>query len=111
MGKTTIPSRAASVVEVGTSGIWTYRKWSDGTAECWGKSTKPTVALDINYTISYPTGLFVEAPNLSVCGGCNANVNSGVRYANSTSTSCDVWITTPNAAPSWLFAHAIGKWK
>ena len=24
------------VIEQGTSGIWTYRKWSDGTAECWG---------------------------------------------------------------------------
>ena len=24
------------IVASGTSGIWTYRKWSDGTAECWG---------------------------------------------------------------------------
>lgn len=24
------------VVEQGTSGIWTYRKWSSGIAECWG---------------------------------------------------------------------------
>lgn len=24
-----------SIVEQGTSGVWTYRKWSDGTAECW----------------------------------------------------------------------------
>lgn len=25
-----------AVVEQGTSGIWTYRKWSNGIAECWG---------------------------------------------------------------------------
>lgn len=25
------------IVEQGTSGDWTYRKWSDGTAECWGR--------------------------------------------------------------------------
>lgn len=25
------------VVEQGTSGIWTYRKWNSGIAECWGK--------------------------------------------------------------------------
>lgn len=24
------------IVEQGTSGIWTYRKWSNGIAECWG---------------------------------------------------------------------------
>ena len=24
------------IVESGISGIWTYRKWSDGIAECWG---------------------------------------------------------------------------
>ena len=27
------------VVETGTSGIWTYRKWYSGLAECWGKKT------------------------------------------------------------------------
>jgi hypothetical protein len=31
------------VVEQGTNGIWTYRKWNSGIAECWGNvSTKPT---------------------------------------------------------------------
>ena len=28
-----------AVVEVGTSGIWTYRKWASGIAECWGSKT------------------------------------------------------------------------
>lgn len=27
------------VVETGTSGIWTYRKWNSGIAECWGRWT------------------------------------------------------------------------
>lgn len=27
------------IIESGTSGIWTYRKWSDGIAECWGTSS------------------------------------------------------------------------
>jgi hypothetical protein len=31
------------VVEQGTNGIWTYRKWNSGVAECWGNvSTTPT---------------------------------------------------------------------
>lgn len=27
------------VIEQGTSGIWTYRKWASGLAECWGDKT------------------------------------------------------------------------
>ena len=27
------------IVEQGTSGIWTYKKWNSGLAECWGNST------------------------------------------------------------------------
>lgn len=28
------------IVEEGTDGIWTYRKWNSGIAECWGQGTK-----------------------------------------------------------------------
>lgn len=32
-----LPSTAVDyIVEQGTSGIWTYRKWNSGVAECWG---------------------------------------------------------------------------
>lgn len=27
------------IVQRGTSGIWTYRKWNSGDAECWGTVT------------------------------------------------------------------------
>ena len=33
----------AFVTEYGTSGIWTYRVWSNGVAECWGTSPEVTV--------------------------------------------------------------------
>ena len=32
------------VVEQGTSGIWTYRKWYSGIAECWGVYTMSSAA-------------------------------------------------------------------
>ncbi len=32
------------VVEQGTSGIWTYRKWNSGLAECWGVYTMTSAA-------------------------------------------------------------------
>lgn len=35
MASGTIQQSASYIVEQGTSGIWTYRKWSDGIAECW----------------------------------------------------------------------------
>lgn len=100
-----------SIVESGTSGIWTYRKWSDGTAECWGKSTNSAGAAQRNYRINYPTGLFISEPVLSACGNCDGAVNSGVRYVNTTAIFCDVWITSESAAASKLYVYAIGKWK
>lgn len=30
------------VVETGTDGIWTYRKWNSGIAECWGVTSRAT---------------------------------------------------------------------
>lgn len=34
------------IVEEGTSGIWTYRKWNSGIAECWGISEKVSAPVD-----------------------------------------------------------------
>ena len=51
------------IVEQGTSGIWTYRKWNSGIAECWGMrsiDTKMNTAWGTMYTgtatpfINYP---------------------------------------------------------
>ena len=58
------------VVEEGTSGIWTYRKWNSGIAECWG-TTSISSAMDTSWgnayissataSISYPF-TFTERP-------------------------------------------------
>lgn len=42
------------VIEQGTSGIWTYRKWASGLAECWGsKSVSYTPAVgDTSFTVA-----------------------------------------------------------
>lgn len=75
------------IVEQGTSGDWTYRKWVSGIAECW-KNTESQVytfgnnANDVIHTSkeniwhSYPEGLFV--------GKVTANVNFHVEYHNGT---------------------------
>ena len=33
------------VIEQGTDGIWTYRKWASGVAECWGQKTVTSYAM------------------------------------------------------------------
>lgn len=65
-----------SVVDQGTYGIWTYRKWSDGTSECWGQKdfavTFGTSTWGGMYTsgaisgsnVTFPSGLFNSTPNI-----------------------------------------------
>ena len=54
------------IVDQGTSGIWYYRKWNSGVAECWGTQTNVSgtfadwgniYSYDIP-SVSFPSGLF-----------------------------------------------------
>lgn len=62
------------VIESGTDGIWTYRKWSDGTAECWGKYTATgtinntwgSCFTGLATTLTYPQDLFKAAPLVQI---------------------------------------------
>lgn len=86
-------SGVAYITETGTSGIWTYRKWSDGTAECWGTADRTVTswaswggcyyANPYNVQETYPTGLFTSAP---------------VVTAQLTADSQDMWLSKSNAA-------------
>ena len=112
------------IIEQTTSGIWTYRKWNSGIAECWGKENNTSVSLSAwgstglysgNLgSVSWPSELFIEAPliyiTLGVTGGngwltrntgANASV-SGTRY-----------VISPNSSLSAVNVHTycIGKWK
>lgn len=58
------------VVEEGISGIWTYRKWANGIAECWGVHSA-SFAITGTYgnlfyaslgSIALPSGLFIVTP-------------------------------------------------
>lgn len=90
-----IASSVDYVVEEGTDGIWTYRKWASGIAECWGQyymSIPSMTAWGSCYyspyvTINYPSGLFTVDPSVSITrtgglegwAGCQTtNVNSVV---------------------------------
>lgn len=71
-GITTGGNALPTLIDHGTSGEWTYRKWSDGVSECWGLftvSTSITTAWGSLYvgdtnmsSIYYPYELFIEKP-------------------------------------------------
>lgn len=55
------------IVEQGTSGIWTYRKWNSGIAECWGTYSNTISGSTVsngNY-INYPF-TFTAVPCISL---------------------------------------------
>lgn len=115
------------IVEQGTDGIWTYRKWSNGTAECWG--TKGYTATSFpqwgsiyygepytSFYTAYPTNLFIDTPSVT---------------GEITTAGGDLWLVkastaaNKNRTPEWYPAraasigsigfyisyHAIGRWK
>ena len=119
------------VVETGTSGIWTYRKWSDGTAECWGKTSAASIpSTDSEWTTwsgirwntaaaaeNYPYAInFISAPIVIV------DVEAGNfpgwyyhSYNNSTSNTGSVQIACIQIPPGGITVsvhfYAIGKWE
>lgn len=108
-----------SIVEQGTDGDWTYRKWSNGTAECWLKKsfsvTIATVATSwhrgqINNT-SIPSGLFIESP-LCIATSNNSTYWVGVNGV-STSIIGNIYIydVVNGTSTVWLSVYLIGKWK
>lgn len=109
------------VVESGTDGDWTYRKWSDGTAECWRNysanfwinNAYGSMYMSTTVTITFPTGLFIAEPMLTTGGAVNSgaswvsihsltSTNFAFRLMNGTS------ITNLASNPSF---YAVGKWQ
>lgn len=114
-----------SIVEQGTSGIWTYRKWSDGTAECWGLlqwTTTYSAWGNIFYSTgspqqNYPSGLFTETPveNVTLLGGggdgwLGANTTASPTK-DKTGSYYRLRATTSQSNTATIAIHSIGKWK
>ena len=111
------------IVEQGTNGIWTYRKWKSGIAECWGRRDI-TISLSNAYGgayygtdgVSFPTGLFSAEPTVSASrqGRAGAGLIHISPYAVS-SSKIDYFITNTNAsypnAPLGISFEAKGLWK
>lgn len=114
------------VVDWGRTGIWIYRKWQSGLAECWGTfkftasihspvGTNTTLYLDNTMSsIDYPVN-FVETPTESVSlQGSSGIVWLANRSTNSTKQSATyslLSIDKQNAATYELAFSVKGFWK
>lgn len=114
------------VIEQDTSGIWTYRKWNSGIAECWGTHTHSVTSwgtwgslyegMPVTYA-TYPTNLFISTPLVMIINATTANGICGIELYNG-SPSKD---QTPNfhflrpstgsALTAYANIYAKGRWK
>ena len=119
-----------TIVEQGTSGNWTYRKWSDGVAECWSivtLNTAITTAWGSMYVgttkmskVNYPTSLFNAKPVETVTAQSPTNAiwvfaESGSTGMNSSTTTGIYNICRPNQVTTsgyyYLSFYVRGRWK
>lgn len=105
------------VVEQGVSGIWAYRKWHSGFAECWGqysakipintsvgncfRSESQFVALPFQF---YAMRLWVDCTDVNAWASVSASTTSQVSFA--------FWRSSSHGEYTWYAnLHVIGRWK
>lgn len=115
------------IVEAGTNGIWSYRKWNSGMAECWGKQTINT-AVSTAWGSLFVSGAlwasnvdlpftFKETPminaNLSANGAGGFLLASGSYPASATQTGgYEIARGTSGAANNYVINYDVrGRWK
>ena len=127
---TTGGNAVPTLADQGTSGMWTYRKWSDGVSECWGITrvdTAITTAWGSMYVgntkmsrLSYPYELFIEKPVETVTLQSSSNgvwlfAESGTTGVNNLSSSAIYNVCRPSqitASSAYYFSFYIkGRWK
>ena len=111
----------AQVIEAGANGIWNYRKWSDGTSECWGTASASLT----NYysgggfyayrtgNVAFPASLFDSAPVVTVDGkiGLGFYLGTLIDSVSSTQFEAIAMSTASGTVDCTFYIHAIGKWR
>lgn len=110
------------IVEKGTSGGWTYRKWNSGVAECWAYFRYTSVAMTTSEgygyyaplkTENFPNNLFYStAPVVTVGAELNGSLGGfTISTTSKTSMSGYLWATKSTTRNVYLHVHAVGNWK
>lgn len=114
------------VIEQGTSGIWTYRKWCSGLAECWSKQTVSVnfatqVASNFRMTTTATSTSYPDIFTSIGCTQCSAShstnntwltVVSGQVDATNKTINCGFfgW-NTGGTQPVIFSIYITGTWK
>lgn len=109
------------IVEQGTSGIWTYRKWNSGIAECWGHySTTETNYTSFSSFYGYygycyfPENFFIAPPNIQYAGKCGTGFTIAALGGRQDSKDFFVWylLSTQSGSTSIdIDIQVKGRWK
>lgn len=114
------------VLEKGTSGNWTYRKWNSGISEAWYSNTPSPLGFTTNIAsgiysndtfsnvlVNMPSGIFALAPTGSSINAASNVVMMGQIASISTSQlSYRLW-TSYSTTPSRIHVqiYVFGRWK
>lgn len=111
------------VVEEGTDGIWTYRKWNSGIAECWlfyqGTVARYTGTLGLGpctsgYTKTWDlpfafTERYTKTATAQVGKGICVVTSGGLN--DTLESVCLHWGSNVTSGTSTVNMYVIGKWK
>ena len=106
------------IVEQGTSGIWTYRKWNSGIAECWGREENMTITSGYVTLSPFPSNLFINdepnTTNITPWYGASSSRVPKILFLTGTLGRVVYLRTYSNGVPTgnWsCFAEYKGRWK
>ena len=113
------------VVEEDTEGIWTYRKWASGIAECWGTSESVTVTINTEWgsMFSYDNAIpnyvypftFASMPVLNITphktGVTNFWLFTGDGASVTQTPTVSLVRPTQMEVVATVDYYAIGRWK
>lgn len=110
-------------VETGTSGIWSYKKWSDGTAELWGSYTVSDMACTTTLGTMYRTALVTPSSfpftvyKVNVVASYESEGYGAMLWATTTATSSRpstyylIRPTSTTIASGKINFQVRGRWK
>lgn len=119
------------IVEQGASGMWIYRKWASGIAECWGRYTASNVSISSAWGTeknAYATSLgsltypftFIDTPVSQITDASSSGRGWFIRNSDNESNSSTgtIYIIAPTQytgtntiATVTINIYAIGRWQ
>lgn len=100
---------------------WTYRKWTDGTAECWYNNVFSIPKMNQEGSVfwwestfyTYPNNLFIDIPVVNITCGCGNSTLLWSSLRTNSNTTLRWYFTgdTSGARATVLYnIHAVGHW-